>query len=88
MTTHSHSTWDFGQPITEDLICEIVDIINANTSFCPAFAICSRVDHLAYVFGINKNINIQNSISLSDPQLYDQLTEIYNRVKEKLSQNL
>lgn len=87
MSIHSHSTWDFGQPITDELIDEIVYIMNANRPFF-AFAILNRVDEIAYKFGCDGingiSIDIKTSIELSDPQVKDQIREIYNKVKEKL----
>lgn len=84
MTIHSHSTWDFGDPITEELINEIVYIIKANGRVL-SFALCSRVDQFAYIFMENitpEDIERENSMQ---PH-FNQLREIYIRTQNKLNE--
>jgi hypothetical protein len=83
MAIHSYFAWDYGDPITEELIDEIIRIIKANGRFL-AFTIMSRVDEFAYIFMENISLAslLENNSGL--PHIA-QLTEIYTRVQNKLN---
>lgn len=85
MSYHSHSTWEYGQPITDELIDEIIEVMNNN--HFHIFAICSRVDQFAYSFA-NKSFDIETSLANSDESIRDQVREIYNKVQLKLKKEI
>lgn len=83
MTIHSHSTWQWGDPITDELIDEIIYIVEANGRVF-AFGICSNVDQFAYA--IMEKCNVDETIENSPKEIQDQMREIFTRVNKKMSE--
>jgi hypothetical protein len=81
MTIHAHSTWNFGDSITEELIDEIVRVVKENGRVLT-FAILSQADNFAYF--IMEKGNIESIISNSPEELHTQIREIWTRVQAKL----